>query len=159
MNFSITSKLNKQDYTTIMFIGLYKKPAFILCTIVGLYLIATVLLDYAHIINYYPSTPLFEIIGGSFLLLAPTLIVMMSVYQFKSNSSFQNDIIYTFSEDGILIQGITFKSEVSWAHIMKQKEIGNFLILYHSKKFGNFIEKSKLSTEQLLFIKAKIIRK
>jgi len=159
MNFSITSKLNKQDYTKIMFIGIYKKPVFILCTIVGLYLIATVLLDYAHLINYYPSTPLFEIIGGLFLLLAPTLIVIMSVYQFKSNPSFQNDISYTFSEDGILIQGITFKSEVAWVHIMKQKEIGKFLILYHSKKFGNFIEKTKLPTEQLLFIKEKIIRK
>ena len=48
MNFSITSKLNKHDYTKTMFIGLYKKPAFILCTIVGIYLITTVLLDYPN---------------------------------------------------------------------------------------------------------------
>lgn len=84
---------------------------------------------------------------------------MMAVYQFKSNPSFQSDIAYTFNEDGIVIQGTTFKSEVSWAHIIKQKEIGEFLILYHSKKFGNFIDKSKLSSEQLLFIKSKTTKK
>ena len=84
---------------------------------------------------------------------------MMSVYQFKSNPGFQNDITYTFSEDKILIQGITFKSEVSWAHIIKQKEISGFLILYHTKKFGNFIAKSKLSPDQLFFIKTKITKK
>jgi len=98
-------------------------------------------------------------IGGLFLLLVPSLIVMMSIYQFKSNPSFQNDITYTFSEDKILIQGITFKSEVSWAHIIKQKEISGFLILYHTKKFGNFIAKSKLSSDQLIFIKTKITKK
>jgi len=159
MDFSITSKLNKQDYTKLMFIGLYKKPVFIICTIVGLYLLTTVVLDYLHIISFYPSTPLFEMICGSFLLLVPTLIVMMAIYQFKSNPSFQNDIIYTFSEDGIVIQGITFKSEISWAHITKQKEIGRFLVLYSSKKFGNLIDKSKLTEDQLLFIKKKVNKK
>jgi hypothetical protein len=159
MNFSITSMLNKQDYTKVMFIGLYKKPVFILSTIVGLYLLTTVFLDHFHIISYYPSTPFFEITGGLFLVLVPTLIVMMSVYQFKSNPSFQNDIIYTFSEDGIVIQGITFKSEVSWVHITKHKEIGQFLILYHAKKFGNLIDKSKLTAEQLLFIKTNATKK
>ncbi len=159
MNFSITSKLNKQDYIKVMFIGLYKKPVFIICTVFGLYLLTTVFLDYFHIISYYPSTPFIEIFCGSFLLFAPTLIVTMAVYQFKSNPSFQNDIAYTFSEDGIVIQGITFKSEVSWAHITKQKEMGKFLILYHGKKFGNFIDKSKFSSEQLLFIKTKTTKK
>lgn len=155
MNFSIISNLNKQDYVKVMFIGLYKKPKFIICSIVGLYLLITVLLNYLNVINYYAGIPLFEIIGGLFLLLVPSLIVLMAVSQFKSNTNFQNDITYSFSEDGILIQGTTFKSEISWIHIIKQKEISKFLVLYHTKKFGNFIDKSKLTKEQLLFIKLK----
>jgi hypothetical protein len=99
-----------------------------------------------------------ELLGGAFLLFVPLLIVIMAVSQFKSNPSFQNDIIYTFSDDGIVVHGTTFKSEVSWKHIIKQKEINNFLILYHGKKFGNIIDKSKLSADQLLFIKTKILK-
>jgi len=159
MNFSITSKMTPREYAKVMFIGLYKKPAFILCAVVGLYLLTTVFLDYLGVINYYDTKPLFEISGGAFLVLAPTLIVIISVRQFKSNPSFQNDIAYTFNDDGMAVQGITFKSEVSWRHIIKQKEIAGFLILYHTKRFGNFIDKSKLSEDQLLFIKTKITGK
>lgn len=54
------------------------------------------------------------------------------------------------------IQGFTFKGEFEWAHIIKREEIKNFLILYHSKKMGNFIDKTKLTSEQLQFIKSKV---
>lgn len=43
-----------------------------------------------------------------------------------------------------------------FSHIIKRKEINKFLILYHNKKFGNFIDKTKLTNEQLQFIKSKI---
>ena len=142
-----------------MFIGLYKKPVFIICTIVGLYLLTTVFLDYLNVIKLYDSLPLFEIFGGLFLLFAPSLIVLMAVSQFKSNPSFQNDMNFTFSDDSIVVNGVTFKSELSWAHIIKQKEISKFLILYHSKKFGHFIDKSALTADQLLFIKSKVTKK
>ncbi|WP_252793166.1 YcxB family protein [Mucilaginibacter flavidus] len=155
MNFSVTSKMTPQEYAKVMFIGLYKKPVFILCAVVGLYLLITVFLDYLGLVNYYDTKPLFEVFGGAFLVLAPTLIVIISVRQFKSNPSFQNDITYTFNDDGMVVQGITFKSVVSWPHIVKQKEIAGFLILYHTKRFGNFIDKSKLSEAQLIFIKTK----
>lgn len=56
---------------------------------------------------------------------------------------------YTFSENGVVIQGSTFKSEFLWEHIVKQKELDKFLILYHSKKFGNFIDKTKMTVDQL----------
>jgi len=159
MNFSITQKLDTREYAKMMFIGLNRKPAFIVSTIVGLYLLITVLLDHLKVINYDNSSPLYDIIIGALLLLAPTLIVIITVNQFKSNPNFQNDMTFTFGEELFVVQGITFKSEVSWVHITKQKEIGKFLILYHTKKFGNIIDKSKLTTEQLLFIKAKVAKK
>lgn len=158
-DFTIKTRLTTKEYRKVMFIGLYKKPAFIVATLLGLYLITTVVLDYLNIINYYSDIPLFEIICGTFLLLAPTLIVLIAVRQFTSNPSFQNDMTFTFGESGVAIQGLTFKSEFLWTHIIKQKELSKFLILYHNKKFGNFIDKTKLTTEQLNFIKSKVRQK
>ncbi|TAD86175.1 MAG: hypothetical protein EAY75_09210, partial [Bacteroidetes bacterium] len=90
---------------------------------------------------------------------APTLITIIVVRQFKSNPSFKNDITYTFTDSSVSCQGLTFKSEFLWTPIIKQKEIGKFLILYQTKKFGSFIDKTKLTTEQMKFIKSKIGQK
>jgi hypothetical protein len=88
-------------------------------------------------------------------LLGPILITFIAVRQFISNPSFRHKIKYTFSDNGITIEGSTFKGEFLWAHIIKLKEISNFLILYHSKKMGNFIDKTMLTNAQLQFIKTK----
>ena len=158
-DFSITTRLTSKDYSQVMFLGLYRKPVFILLTIFGIYLIGTSILDHFKIIDFYTDTPYLEIFGGLFLLLFPTLIVIIAVRQFLSNPGFQNEIKYTFSEDGVKVQGLTFKGEFLWAHIIKQKEINRFLILYHSEKMGNFIDKTKLTAEQIQFIKSKIKEK
>jgi hypothetical protein len=158
-DFTIKTRLTTKEYAKVTLIALYRKPAFILSALLGLYLITTLVLDYLSIIDYYSGTPFFEIIGGPFLLIAPSLIVLLNVRQFKSNPSFQNDITYTFGESGYRIQGLTFKSEFLWAHIIKQKELGKFLILYHNKRLGNFIDKTKLTTEQLDFIKSQVKQK
>ena len=158
-DFTITTRLTTKEYAKIMFVGLYKKPGFIIVTILGLYFVTTVILDYFKIVSFYTDTPYFEIICGLFFLFSPTLIVIISVRQFISNPSYQHDIKYTFSENGMTMQGLTFKGEFVWTHIIKQKEIGKFLILYHSKKTGNLIDKSKLTFDQLQFIKAKVGQK
>jgi YcxB-like protein len=157
--FTIKTRLTTKEYAKVMFAGLYKKPAFILSTLLGLYFATTVILNYFKVIEWYHETPIFEIACGIFLLLAPTLIVLISVRQFRSNRSFQNDITYTFGDSGVAVQGLTFKSEFLWSHIIKQKELNKFLILYHSKKFGNFIDKTKLTTDQINFIKSKAEQK
>lgn len=139
-----------------MFIGLYKKPVFIIATFIGLVISTQIVLYYFFAIGYYEETPWMELISAPFLLLFPSLIVFISVKQLKSNPSFLEDMHYTFGEAGIIIQGITFKGEFAWTHVVKLKEIGKFLVLYHSKRFGNFIDKTSLTAEQLLFIKSKV---
>ena len=52
-NFTITSSLSTKEYAKIMFIGLYKKPAFILCTLLETYYLATFLLDFLNVMNFY----------------------------------------------------------------------------------------------------------
>ena len=158
-DFSITTRLTTKEYTKIMFTGLYKKPGFILANVLGIYFLATVILDNLGIIKWHSEIPTFEISCGAFLLLAPTLIAIISVRQFNSNLSFKNNITYTFTDNAVFCQGLTFKSEFLWTHIIKQKEIGKFLILYQTKKFGSFIDKTKLTTEQMEFIKSKVGQK
>lgn len=158
-NFTIKTCLSAKEYAKVLFVGLYKKPAFILATILGLYFATMVILDYLNLIDWFDEPPIFEIVCGIFLLLAPTLIVFIGVRQFTSNPSFQQDITYTFGDDGVAVQGLTFKSEFLWSHIIKQKELKKFLILYHNKKFGNFIDKTKLTADQVNFIKSKVTQK
>jgi hypothetical protein len=159
MDFSITSKLDKGDYIKVMFIGLYKKPYYIIATIFGLCLLIISILNYFNAISFEVYSPFIDASLALFLLLSPSLIVLLSISQIKSNPSLLNDMTYTFNEESMAVNGLTFKSEFLWEHIIKQKEIGKFLILYHTKKFGNFIDKSKLTSEELLFIKSKIIKK
>lgn len=155
-DFSITTRISTKDYSKAMIILLYKKPGFLIATALGLYYSVTCILYYSKVIDWYSDTPTFEIFSGAFLLLAPPFIVLIAVNSFVSNPEFQKDITYTFSETGISCNGTTFKSEFLWAHIIKQKEAGKFLILYHNSKAGNFIDKTKLTEEQLDFIRSKV---
>ena len=157
-DFTITTQLNIKEYARAFFIGLYKRPMIIIMTIFGLYLVTTAVLDYSALIIWYPEPPFSQLLYGIFMLIFPSLIVLIAVKQLKSNPGFLSDITYTFGESGVAVQGLTFKSEFLWQHIIKQKELDKFLILYHTKKFGNFIDKTKLTTEQLSFIKAKVSR-
>ena len=133
-DFTVVTRITKGDYSKFMYGELYKKPQFILATLVGLFLIASVILNYFEIINYYSEIPYFETIAALFILLGPTIIVLIASKGNLSNPSMKHDIIYTFKEDGILLQGTTFKSELSWSHIIKMKETKKYLLLYNSKK-------------------------
>ena len=159
MTFTITTCLNKQDYIKVMFVGLYKKPYYIIATIFGFCLLTISVLGFFGTIDFNIYSPLTDAFLGLLLLISPSIIVLIALNQLKSNPSFLKNITYTFTDEGITVTGMTFKSEFLWEHIIKEKEIGKFLILYHTKKFGNFIDKSNLSPDQLIFIKTKITNK
>lgn len=157
--FTITSRMTRKTYAGFLYGAIYKKPLMIVATLLGLYLLVTVALYYSHVSNYYSETPVFETVAGIFILSGPTLIVLMAMRGQFSNPSMQHDISYTFSVDGVLVKGLTFKSEYSWEHIIRLKETKHFLILYHSKKLANFADKAKLTPEQLQFVKSRVRKK
>src|ERR1700761_4088676 len=117
-SFSITTILIEKEYSKVMFLGLYRKPGFIAAGVLGFYFLVTIVLNYLKVIAYYSDTPYFEIFLGLFLLLFPSLIVLASVRQFRSNPSFQHEMTFTFSEEGYMVQGLNFKGEFQWAHII-----------------------------------------
>ncbi|MBS1914706.1 MAG: YcxB family protein [Bacteroidetes bacterium] len=157
--FTITTRMPKKEYANAIFFGLYKKPGFILVSILGLFFLTTTILNYFKITNYHTYSPMIDFLWGLFFLISPALYTLIVVGQFNSNPNFQHDIKYTFSENELKVEGRTFRGEFLWGHIIKYREIGNFLILYHSKNMGNFIDKTKLTTQQLQFIKSKVRQK
>jgi hypothetical protein len=158
-NFSITTKLAEKEYAKVTLLLLYRKPVVIVESLVGLYFLAAACFDSLRPIDLYSDVPVVGILLGIFLLLLPALAVFSLLKQFRSNVSLQHEITYSFNEEGMQLQGRTFKAEFQWMHIIKQKEAGKFLILYHSKKSGNFIDKTKLTDEQIRWIKSKIPKK
>jgi len=154
--FSITTRMTAKEYAKLMLTGIYKKPKYVIGNIFGLYFIITIILDHMGIINWYDETPKLEICLGIILLLLPLLVVIAALRQFKSNANSQSDIVISFNNSGFTVKGLTCKSEYTWTHIRQIKEIGGFLILCQSKNAGNFIDKKKLSPEQVNFIKSKI---
>ena len=155
-SFSITTRTTVREYTQLMYIGFYRKPAFIAVTIVGLYSIWATAFGGYDILPFNTNLPGAGIYFGCFLVLFPTLMVLIAVRQFRSNPSFQHGITYSFGETGFKVQGLTFTAEFGWAHIIRRKEFGNYLILYHTKRTGNFIDKRALTPGQLQFIKSKV---
>ncbi|HEX5151727.1 MAG TPA: YcxB family protein [Parafilimonas sp.] len=158
-DFTVTTKMTPKEYSRVMLTGLYKKTGFIIATIVGLIFLATSILNYFNVINYTTNTPGSDFLFGLLFLFSPILMTLIAVGQFKSNPNLQHEIRYTFNDNKMIVEGETFKGEFLWTHIIKQKEIGKFLVLYHSKRMGNFVDKTKLTPEQLQFIKSKVGQK
>jgi hypothetical protein len=156
--FTIISRITTKEYVKVMLLGLYKKPIFIIASLFGIYYLSGLSNEWFTPMSYNNEV-YFIFFIGLFLLLSPLIITMIAAKQFYSNPSFRTDIKYTFGKNGMIVEGVTFKGEFAWTHIIKQKEISNFLILYHTNKMGNFIDKTKLTLDQLNFIKSKVNKK
>src|SRR5215469_15136143 len=146
-SFSVTTLLTRKDYIKFICGELYKKPQFIIATLFGLFLITIVILNYLRIINYSSEVPYTELFGGLFILIAPCVIALLTARGIYSNASLKHEISYTFLNDGIAVKGLTFESFLKWEHIIKQKQTKRYVLLYHSKRLGNFIDKSKLTPD------------
>ena len=153
--FTITVKLTTKEYSKVLYRVLYKKPSYILFTVVGLFMLLMATLEVTGVIESKDPS-IFGFGVGLGLLSFPSILIWMSVKQLMANPSVASGIEFTFSEEGFKSRGETFNAEFTWSHILKQKEFGDFIVLYHNKTSGNFIRKSELSLAQLDFIKSKV---
>ena len=156
-DFTIKTKITKAKYRKYLYGEMYKKPQFLLITAFGFFLLIYALINYFQPINTNNDIPYFDISAGIFMLLAPTILVIIAIKSHYSNPSLQNDIYYTFGDAGVTIKGTTFETKYQWAHILKVKETKYYLLLFCSNKLGNFIDKSQLTTTQMHFIKSRVV--
>lgn len=157
--FSITTRLSVKDHAKVMLIGLYKKPSFIVIALFGFYFDALLLLDYLGYIIYETTNWYLDLFYGIFFPLFPLLITIMVVIQGNSNETLRSAMKYTFDENGMTAEGANCKSEYLWPYFIKKREINHFILLYHTQKFGSYIDKRMLTPEQLEFIKSRIKKK
>lgn len=153
-DFTVTTTLTKEEYRKVFFLGYYKKPFIIIINLLGIYFLIMAIKDYQNIIDVS-----WEGFCGLYFLLLPLIIVFRHVNQFSLNEAKYANVTYTFGESGLKLQGFEFTSNFSWSHIIKYKELGNFLVLYHTKRLGNYVDKANLTSAQLSFIKSKVLRR
>jgi len=134
----------------------YKRPVTIISTIIGVFAILFSILDLLHVVNCYDNPPYLQLFCGTFLILLPLFATYAVIKRFRSNPLFSGHLSYTFGESGYKLEGETFKSEFSWTNVIYLSETGKFLILHHSKISGHFVDKTKLTPEQMFFLRSKV---
>ncbi len=153
-SFTITTLITRKDYTNYMIHEIYRKPYYLILTFMGLILIAMMVLQKAHVANFHFGIEM--LFYGLVLLVIPLVNILMARKIYNSSESLNNEIKFTFSEEGIAVTAFTYDGFLKWNHIIMSKEVGDFLLLYSSKKSANFIKKDNLTKDQIDFIKSKI---
>jgi hypothetical protein len=155
-SFTVTTLVTKKDYTAFLFAALYKKPVTIIASLIGLYMLLMAALP--SLFGNSDSL-IFNLGFGLFLVLHPFIIASLLSRQFNANPEMRHEILYTFSEDSVVVKTLTCDSTVQWTHFIKLRETKKFLLLQHTKKAANIVDKTKLTQEQIQFIKSKIGKK
>lgn len=148
--FSIKTRLTPEAYQKHLLRTFCKMRGLIIATFVGLALLVA---GFVHFSDKYAT--LYLTIGAVLFFIIP-LITHGSIKKFKSNLNFQNDIIYTFSENSVLVECTTLKSEFNWNNFIKIEKRNNFLVLYFSKYKYLLVDITQITAQQFDFISSKI---
>ena len=152
--FTVTTLITKKDYRNFFYGALYRKPYTVIVTLLGISIILVAYLEFSGRF-YYMGLPWLDLGLGLFLILTPTLTVVMAVKRFASSPDLCNNISYTFGEDNIITRARTCDATLTWEHIIKVKETKQLLLLFSAKKAAYFIKKDQLTSAQIAFIKSK----
>jgi len=155
--FTTTTLLTKKEYTRYLYRVIYKKPYYIIVTILGVILICCGI--YMYLILAVLGDVLPVLAAGLFFILVPTINILIAIRNTFSNAALRHPITFIFSNDSIIVKGTTAEATYTWQHIVKVQEDVFYLVLYISKKAANFIKKDGLTREQISFIKSKITSK
>jgi hypothetical protein len=147
----ITTKIDFNGYRKLMTKLFYKKFFVIVTLILGvLYAVIAFIgfmtgeLDSSSITIYG--------IGGVFLLFLPLITIKIRTKKgFYSNQMLQEEIVYEFIDDKIIMTGTSFKSEMKWSKVYKVKELNDWFLIYQSKRLMNLIPKEVIGDKILDF--------
>lgn len=92
--------------------------------------------------DFMGSWILLLLFAGSFfvLLFFPSLVLLMTVIQYKSDKRLREAINYEFSEADVLVTGESFNSRFDWNNLHKIKVTKRWVYLYQNKMIANFIK-------------------
>lgn len=82
-----------------------------------------------------------------FVVIPAVFYVELKKY-YKTNKSIEENIIYTFTNEGVETKGETFSSKLAWKTLYKIEEINDLLLLYTDKYIAIRIYKKNFKNEQ-----------
>jgi hypothetical protein len=151
MKFS--KRITLKEYINLIYILSYRKGWMIFITIIGLlmllvtiiYLIGTASMLFGK--DFNPWSDIF--LAFLFLVAIPISIYFSARSNYLSTKRLQEPIEYELSNESIRMTGESFNSELNWEQAYKIEELKNWFLIYQSKRTANFIDKKKLSAEQI----------
>lgn len=87
--------------------------------------------------------------GIGFLTLLPALIYRKASMVYDSNPMVNQPVDYTFSEEGLRIQGKDLNAEVLWENVFLVAELRDAILMYYTSTIANPIPKRNFSEEEL----------
>jgi|GEM_PF-2015883 len=91
---------------------------------------------------------------GCIFMFYPVIISYINAGKlYNSNKSLNEEMTYAFNEEGFIIKGESFKSEMKWEKLWKIKEMKDFLLLYQGKMIANIIPKKYVDEHVLNSLK------
>lgn len=144
----IVTQLDFKGYSKFMMSLFYKKPAFWGMTAFG------VLIMILGVLGGLAAKPLSSsqvwmfLLYGFIVILFPVIVIKFRTKRsFSSNKMLQEEIIYEFIDDKIIMTGTTFKSEMKWSKIHKVRKFKEWFLIYQSKNLMNLIPNKSITNK------------
>jgi hypothetical protein len=142
---TIESRLNKKDYQRLILLLTYRKPMMIFFVLIGLLSLILSILFFVGVRVPFDKPPYFQMIFGFFVVIAlPIVVIKGASKTFQSNLRMQEKMIYEFNQDGIIITGESFNTEMDWEKVHKIQELRNWVLIYQSNQVANIIKKESI---------------
>ena len=145
----ISNKISKSEYIGLMFLLTYRKPATIILTIAGgimLLFILSFLAGHKEA-NSSPITQVFFGVGT--LVFLPLSVYISSNKAYKASRVLQEELVYEFTNDKMIITGTGINAERSLDNIYKIREFKNWFLIYENDKAANLIYKKRIPAGEL----------
>jgi len=145
---TIETKLKLKEYIKLMYVLNYRKPIMIFITMLGLTMIIGTLGYFLGYKEMYASPPYVPgAIGFTFVVLVPFSIYRGAKKNFLSYGRLNEKIVYEFKENGIIVTGESFTSELDWSKTYKVTELKNWILIYQNRQLANVIPKISFSSK------------
>lgn len=142
----ITAQLNYESYAALM-VQLFYKKGLVLATVVsGVIFFLLGILALLFLYDKRSILYMLILVGvGLWLVILPYITVRLkSKRDFSSNQMLQQQMMYEFLADKIMLAGETFSSEMEWSKLYKVVEAKEWILLYQSKTMANLIPKEAI---------------
>jgi len=149
----IETRLDFGKYLKLMYWLTYKKPWTIIITIVGLTMLVLSILYFLGYLIAFENPPYTQLIIGLIVIFIPLAIYRSAKKSFSSNGRLQENMIYEFTDDKIIITGETFKTEMNWTKLFKIQELKDWILIYNNKFNANIIPKDSFGENLIEFKK------